>query len=75
MANHDANLPLDQVLVGDCRQVLDGLPENSIDLIFADPYDFAIALPARAVRPKRRNSRVSLSHRFFVYNGVSVKSS
>jgi DNA modification methylase len=44
MANHDANLPLDQVLVGDCRQVLDGLPENSIDLIFADPpYNLQLA--------------------------------
>lgn len=31
------NLPLDQVLVGDCRQLLDDIPEESIDLIFADP--------------------------------------
>jgi modification methylase len=30
-------LPLDQVLVGDCRQLLADLPENSIDLVFADP--------------------------------------
>lgn len=30
-------LPLDQVLVGDCRQVLAELPEDSVDLIFADP--------------------------------------
>jgi DNA modification methylase len=31
------NLPLDRVIQGDCVQVLKGLPENSIDLIFADP--------------------------------------
>ncbi len=37
MAKNDANLPLDQVLVGDCRQVLSELPENSVDLVFADP--------------------------------------
>ena len=30
-------LPLDQVLVGDCRQILANLPENTVDLIFADP--------------------------------------
>jgi len=37
MGNQNNNLPLDQVLIGDCRQILSGLPENSIDLIFADP--------------------------------------
>ncbi len=31
------NLPLDQVLVGDCRQLLADIPEESVDLIFADP--------------------------------------
>ncbi len=31
------NLPVDQVLTGDCRELLPKLPENSIDLIFADP--------------------------------------
>lgn len=30
-------LPLDQVLHGDCLQVLGTLPEKSVDLIFADP--------------------------------------
>jgi len=30
-------LPLDQVIVGDCFEVLDTLPEKSVDLIFADP--------------------------------------
>jgi len=37
MSKNNGNLPLDQVLVGDCRQVLADLPEGSIDLIFADP--------------------------------------
>jgi site-specific DNA-methyltransferase (adenine-specific) len=30
-------LPLDQIIQGDCAQVMDGLPPDSIDLIFADP--------------------------------------
>ena len=37
MSKNNGNLPLDQVLVGDCRQILADLPEDSIDLIFADP--------------------------------------
>src|SRR5687768_10683664 len=36
MTSH-SSLPLDQVLAGDCRAVLAGLPEKSVDLIFADP--------------------------------------
>ncbi len=31
------NLPLNRVLTGDCLEILPTLPENSIDLIFADP--------------------------------------
>lgn len=30
-------LPLDQIIQGDCIGVLNQLPEKSIDLIFADP--------------------------------------
>lgn len=30
-------LPLDQILAGDCREVLAQLPERSVDLVFADP--------------------------------------
>ncbi len=30
-------LPLDQIIKGDCIQVLNTLPEKSVDLIFADP--------------------------------------
>jgi len=31
------NLPLDQILQGNCVDILNSLPEKSIDLIFADP--------------------------------------
>lgn len=31
------DLPLDQILQGDCVEILNSLPEKSIDLIFADP--------------------------------------
>ena len=31
------DLPLDQILAGDCREVLAGLPDESVDLVFADP--------------------------------------
>jgi site-specific DNA-methyltransferase (adenine-specific) len=31
------DLPLEQILHGDCIELLETLPENSIDLIFADP--------------------------------------
>jgi len=34
---NDEKPPLDQILKGDCIQVLDTLPEKSVDLIFADP--------------------------------------
>jgi len=30
-------LPLDRILAGDCIEVMQGLPEGSVDLIFADP--------------------------------------
>ncbi|MBN2149156.1 MAG: site-specific DNA-methyltransferase [Anaerolineales bacterium] len=30
-------LPLDQILQGDCVEVLNSLPEKSVDLVFADP--------------------------------------
>lgn len=32
-----SDLPLDQVIAGDCRDILARLPEKSVDLIFADP--------------------------------------
>jgi 16S rRNA G966 N2-methylase RsmD len=30
-------LPLNQILAGDCIEVMNALPEASVDLIFADP--------------------------------------
>ena len=30
-------LPLNQVIQGDCVEVLQGFPENSIDLVVTDP--------------------------------------
>ena len=30
-------LPIDQILVGDCVEVMKSLPDGSVDLIFADP--------------------------------------
>ena len=30
-------LPLNQILQGNCIEILNSLPENSVDLIFADP--------------------------------------
>jgi len=35
--NKKQTLPLDQVIHGDCLEVLETLPDNSVDLIFADP--------------------------------------
>ena len=32
-----ANLPLNQIIAGDCIEVMQSLPEGSVDLIFADP--------------------------------------
>ena len=44
MANHKKesptgrfSVPLNQIIQGDCLEVLDSLPEKSVDLIFADP--------------------------------------
>jgi DNA modification methylase len=34
---HHPDLPLDQILQGDCIELLETLPEGSIDLVFADP--------------------------------------
>ena len=37
MKTNQAELPLDQIIQGDCVEVLESLPEKSVDLIFADP--------------------------------------
>ena len=36
-ANGAAVLPLDSILAGDCIETMRGLPEASVDLVFADP--------------------------------------
>ncbi len=43
-------LPLNQVLLGDCRELLATLPDRSIDLIFADP-PYNLQLQADLYRP------------------------
>ena len=48
-------LPLGQVVVGDCVDVMNGLPEASVDLIFADP-PYNLQLGGELHRPN--NSRV-----------------
>jgi modification methylase len=48
-------LPLDRVLVGDCIEVMAGLPEGSVDLVFADP-PYNLQLRGALHRPD--NSRV-----------------
>jgi len=46
----NTSLPLDQILLGDCIDVMDSLPEKSIDLIFADP-PYNLQLNNQLVRP------------------------
>jgi len=46
------DLPLDQILQGDCTRVLETLPPNSVDLIFADP-PYNLQLRQELWRPNR----------------------
>lgn len=40
----DGSLPIDQVIEGDCLDVIDALPDESVDLVFADPpYNLQLA--------------------------------
>ncbi len=56
MANSTgAELPLNQVLAGDCISAMKALPEESVDLIFADP-PYNLQLKSELHRPD--NSRV-----------------
>ncbi|HEY6921156.1 MAG TPA: site-specific DNA-methyltransferase [Methyloceanibacter sp.] len=50
-----AKLPLGKIIVGDCVEVLDTLPEDCIDLVFADP-PYNLQLSNELLRPD--NSRV-----------------
>ena len=46
----DGALPLDQVIQGDCIDVLNGLPAQSVDMIFADP-PYNLQLQRELLRP------------------------
>lgn len=46
----DRALPIGQVLPGDCIEVMKGLPESSVDLIFADP-PYNLQLKSEMRRP------------------------
>ncbi len=50
-----ADLPLDQVMNGDCIELMNRLPEKSVDVIFADP-PYNLQLQGNLHRPD--NSRV-----------------
>ena len=43
-------LPLDQILVGDCIELVNELPEKSVDLVFADP-PYNLQLQGELLRP------------------------
>lgn len=45
-------LPLNQILQGDCIEILKSLPENSVDLVFADP-PYNLQLQNDLYRPNR----------------------
>ena len=51
----DAGFPCDEVVAGDCIEVMEALPEGSVDLIFADP-PYNLQLKGDLHRPD--NSRV-----------------
>ncbi|WP_417815774.1 site-specific DNA-methyltransferase [Thalassospira alkalitolerans] len=51
----NTSLPLDQVMVGDCIELMNSLPEKSVDLIFADP-PYNLQLGGDLLRPN--NSKV-----------------
>jgi modification methylase len=46
------SLPLNTILPGDCIEVLAGLPDNSVDLVFADP-PYNLQLSQELWRPNR----------------------
>ena len=54
-AEAQSALPLDQIIAGDCIEVMNSLPEGSVDLIFADP-PYNLQLKGALHRPD--NSKV-----------------
>lgn len=53
--SNNGNLPLDRILKGDCVETMAGLPDASVDLIFADP-PYNLQLKDELLRPD--NSKV-----------------
>jgi modification methylase len=51
MAKH-RHLPADEILIGDCVELMGRLPEGSVDLIFADP-PYNLQLPGGLTRPNQ----------------------
>jgi modification methylase len=51
-----AELPLNTILDGDCIEVMNGLPEASVDLIFADP-PYNLQLKGTLHRPNNSRGR------------------
>ena len=49
------DFPKDNILIGDCIELMNALPEKSVDLVFADP-PYNLQLGGDLVRPD--NSRV-----------------
>jgi len=47
---NQTKLPLDQIVNGDCIEIMNGLPEKSVDVIFADPPYF-LQLAGDLLRP------------------------
>ncbi len=45
-----STLPLNQIIEGDCREILKSIPKRSVDLIFADP-PYNMQLPQPLFRP------------------------
>ncbi len=50
LVTNNKSLPIDTILVGDCIEQMNALPENSIDLIFADP-PYNLQLESGLTRP------------------------
>lgn len=46
----DPTLPLNQIIAGDALEVMRGLPESSVDLVFADP-PYNMQIPGNLWRP------------------------
>ncbi len=50
LIKNEQKLPIDTILIGDCIEQMNALPENSIDLVFADP-PYNLQLESGLTRP------------------------